>query len=122
MNNILPTYRCLSPSSSRSDVSDVLTSIINGIISIIFCPLDSEATHLAPPLTFDKVSRTELIKLIIHDLQNHGSKNRLTTKGIFDSPSDSSVVLILDRCGEGSVGREDTCQRSGGILMFSYER
>ncbi|KAF9535078.1 guanine nucleotide exchange factor [Crepidotus variabilis] len=63
MNDILKSYNALSSSSSRSDVSNVLNSIIN-----------------ASPFTFDRESRTELIKNILQDLKSQSTKSKLTSK------------------------------------------
>ncbi|KAF9569472.1 hypothetical protein CPC08DRAFT_623700 [Agrocybe pediades] len=63
MAEIRKAYAALSPSSSRSDVSAVFNSIIN-----------------APPFTFDKSGRVEIITTIIADLKGCGSKAKLTSR------------------------------------------
>ncbi|KAF8974381.1 guanine nucleotide exchange factor [Flammula alnicola] len=86
MSDILKAYTAISPSSSRTDVADVLKSIINST---------------APPFAFDKTSRIELIKAIIHDLKNYGSKGKLTSK-------DAAQALLAVK----TLGKDPTGSRS----------
>ncbi|KAI0366244.1 hypothetical protein BV20DRAFT_1124446 [Pilatotrama ljubarskyi] len=67
MSNFLNAYTALSPTSSRSDVAEVLQSITNAL-----------------PLQIDDAKRGELIQTIIDDLTksnaNGGKKSRLTAR------------------------------------------
>ncbi|KAF8165135.1 guanine nucleotide exchange factor [Crassisporium funariophilum] len=83
MTDILNAYTALSASSSRSDVCDVLNSVIN-----------------AAPFTFDRSSRVELIKVILQDLKSCGTKGKLTSK---DAAQALLAVKTLGKDPSGSA-------------------
>ncbi|PFH52865.1 hypothetical protein AMATHDRAFT_73987 [Amanita thiersii Skay4041] len=63
MSDILVSYAALSASSSHSDLTHVLQSIIN-----------------SPSLTIDPTTRQEILKLLLNDLRLVGPKAKLTNK------------------------------------------
>lgn len=54
-----------------------------------FFPLQSLIIlcEIAPPFTFERETRTDIIKAVLQDLKNCGSKSRLTGKGSYKGPN-----------------------------------
>ncbi|KAF5322717.1 hypothetical protein D9619_000863 [Psilocybe cf. subviscida] len=83
MADILKTYTSITASYSATRVTDVFDNIIN-----------------APPFTFDKSTRLELIQAILKDLKSAGSKGRITPK---DAARGLLAVKSLGRDPAGSA-------------------
>ncbi|KAG6873990.1 hypothetical protein C0995_007946 [Termitomyces sp. Mi166 len=93
MADILRSYTALSPSSSRSEVSTVLQSIISELIE----------TLPAPTFEIDASSRTELIKCLLRDVKTASAKNG--SKPL--SPKDAAQALLaIKELGKNPVGSE----------------
>ncbi|KAG5641895.1 hypothetical protein DXG03_003982 [Asterophora parasitica] len=86
MANILQSYTALSSSSSRSDVSAVLQSIID-----------------ASPFAIDASSRTELIKSLLRDLK--AASNTIGSKTL-SSKDASQALLAVKTLGKHPAGSE----------------
>ncbi|TFK43334.1 guanine nucleotide exchange factor [Crucibulum laeve] len=96
MADILKTYTALSASSPRSDVSDVLNSVINAI-----------------PFTFDRTQRVDLIKLLLQDLKNCGPKSRLSIKDA------AQALLALKTLGKDPAGSGHLATATGLSTLLS---
>jgi len=103
MSNLLNAYNALSPTSPRTDVSDVLNNIING--ANLSCSRRYLSSFFpAPHFTFDRESRVELIKAILRDLQSCGPQGNLTLKGIVAFSLTQLYQLTFCRSFTGTFG------------------
>ncbi|KAH6915266.1 guanine nucleotide exchange factor [Coprinopsis sp. MPI-PUGE-AT-0042] len=94
MTDIVGRYKALSSSSPRSNVAEVLTSII-----------------LAPGPSFNGSSRAELIKLILDDLKSLG-KHRLQGQDA------AKALLAVKTLGRDPAGSEVISQDMPAFLKF----
>ncbi|KAK1218716.1 hypothetical protein PQX77_018615 [Marasmius sp. AFHP31] len=97
MADVFRAYSLLSPSSTRSQVSDVLRAIVD-----------------APPFTIEQSNRAELIQLILKDLKTAGSKtSRLTQKDA------SQALLAVKTLGKSPRGSDYLSTPSGLSMVLS---
>ncbi|ESK96134.1 hypothetical protein Moror_7275 [Moniliophthora roreri MCA 2997] len=82
MSDLLVSYTALSPSSSRSEVSKILTLIINAL-----------------PWTVNNSTRAKLIEVLLNDLKKRGPESRLTNQ---DAAKGLLAVKTLGKKPEGA--------------------
>ncbi|KAK7025452.1 hypothetical protein VNI00_015980 [Paramarasmius palmivorus] len=90
MGDLLASYTALSPSSSRSDVSKVLTLIINAL-----------------PWTVDDTTRVKLIEVLLSDLKSRGPDSRLTSQDA------AKALLAVKTLGKKPEGAEQLATPAG---------
>ncbi|KAL1938647.1 hypothetical protein VTO73DRAFT_11462 [Trametes versicolor] len=103
MSRFLNAYTALSPTSSRSEVAQVLQTIANAL-----------------PLQIDDAKRGELIQTIIDDLTksnaNGGKKSRLTTKDA------APALQAVKHLGKNPAGSEVIASPANLSAMLSFSR
>lgn len=118
MSALYQSYISLSSSSSKTEVSKVLSSIITGMHS---SPTKERFSCLwlqAPSPAFDEETRKELIQALLSDLklyyQHPGGCGKFNTTGLYPCPpSDTQPLsLFLSRGSTGIISSENVGKTS----------